>query len=126
MQCPICKSLRVRIIHHYYDKHLHKTHKVYKCQVCGNEWNNKQQKHLYISHNKCIITKILEEVIMKDFKQQCDDMTDIIISCWDSNQECDENGKLLDGLTFDERLSKKLEELEEEDKKFMNLILEGV
>lgn len=44
-------------------------------------------------------------------KKVCDDATDIIVSCWDSNQECDENGKPLDGLTFDERLNKKMKEL---------------
>lgn len=63
---------------------------------------------------------------MKNFEQKCDDMTNIIVSCWDSNQECDENGKPLDGLTFDERLSKKIKELKEDDQGLMNLILEGV
>ena len=48
------------------------------------------------------------------FKKVCDDATDIIISCWDSNQECDENGKPLDGLTFDERLNQRMAELSDE------------
>ena len=47
------------------------------------------------------------------FKQTVDDATDIIISCWDSNQPQDEKGKPLDGLTFDERLEKRLRELED-------------
>lgn len=51
------------------------------------------------------------------FKEKVDDMTDLIISCWDCNQECDENGKPLDGLTFDERLSKKMEEVNDETEK---------
>lgn len=48
---------------------------------------------------------------MSDFKKKVDDATDIIISCWDSNQELDDNGKPVDGLTFDERLQKRLNEL---------------
>lgn len=51
------------------------------------------------------------------FKEKVDDMTDLIISCWDCNQECDENGKPLDGLTFDERLEKRMNEIEDEDEK---------
>ena len=50
---------------------------------------------------------------MSDFKKICDDAADIIIACWDGNQPCDENGKPLDGLTFDERLNKKMAELED-------------
>ncbi len=46
-----------------------------------------------------------------EFAKQVDNMTDLIISCWDSNQELDENGKPIDGLTFDERLSQKMKEL---------------
>lgn len=40
-RCPICRSFDVRIVHHYYDKDLHKAHKVYRCQICGNEWKSK-------------------------------------------------------------------------------------
>ena len=58
-------------------------------------------------------------------KEECDRMTDIIISCWDCNQELDENGKPIDGLTFDERLEKRTKELEEDDQNLMNHIIEG-
>lgn len=51
------------------------------------------------------------------FKQICEDATDIIVSCWDSNQPCDENGEPLDGLTFDERLAQKMKEIEENEVK---------
>jgi hypothetical protein len=47
-----------------------------------------------------------------DFAKKVDNMTDLIVSCWDSNQELDENGKPIDGLTFDERLTKKMKELD--------------
>lgn len=53
------------------------------------------------------------------FKEKVEDMTNLIISCWDSNQECDENGKPLDGLTFDQRLAKKMEEIEDQTEKFI-------
>lgn len=59
-------------------------------------------------------------------KEDCDRMTEIIESCWDSNQELDENGKPIDNLTFDERLNKKLSELKGQDKVLMNEILRGV
>lgn len=51
------------------------------------------------------------------FKESVDKMTDLIESCWDSNQELDENGKPLDGLTFDERLAKKMEEVNDDTEK---------
>lgn len=38
-KCPVCQALNSRIIHHYYDKDLHKIHKVYRCLVCSNEWS---------------------------------------------------------------------------------------
>lgn len=44
---------------------------------------------------------------MNEFKKKVDNMTDLIMSCWDCNQEQDENGKPVDGLSFDERLQKK-------------------
>ena len=53
------------------------------------------------------------------FKEKVDNMTDLIISCWDSNQELDENGKPVDGLTFDERLKKKMAEVEDDTEKFI-------
>lgn len=46
----------------------------------------------------------------ENFRKACDDATELIESCWDCNQELDENGKPIDGLTFDERLDKKLAE----------------
>ena len=54
---------------------------------------------------------------MKDFKQKVDDMTDIIISCWDCNQELDQDGKPVDGLTFDERLEKRMKEVSDSTEK---------
>ena len=56
-------------------------------------------------------------VIIMGFKESVDNMTDLIISCWDSNQECDENGNPLDGLTFDERLAQKMKEVKDETEK---------
>lgn len=53
------------------------------------------------------------------FKEKVDNMTDLIVSCWDSNQELDENGKPVDGLTFDERLKKKMVEVEDDTEKFI-------
>ena len=44
---------------------------------------------------------------MTDIKKLCDKATELIESCWDCNQKLDENGKPVDGLTFDERLDKK-------------------
>lgn len=62
---------------------------------------------------------------MSEFKKACDNMTELIVSCWDSKQELDENGKPLDGLTFDERLAEKIANLEGTDKEVMNQILGG-
>ena len=53
------------------------------------------------------------------FKEDVDRMTELIISCWDCNNEDD-------GLTFDERLEKKVKELKGQDKVLMNMIIEGV
>jgi len=61
-----------------------------------------------------------------NFKKQIDDLTDIIVSCWDSNQPLDENGKPLDGLTFDERLNNKIKEMRGQDKVLMHEILRDV
>ena len=62
-----------------------------------------------------------------NLKERCDIMTDLIISCWDCNQELDDDGKPIDGLTFDERLERKMSKLEDDiDKKLMDKILEGV
>lgn len=55
---------------------------------------------------------------MNDFKQSCEDMTELIISCWDENNPND-------GSTFDERLANKTANLEGQDKMLMNKILGG-
>ena len=47
-----------------------------------------------------------------DFKERAEKLTQIIESCWDENNPND-------GLTFDERLSQKLEELEDLELKEM-------
>lgn len=44
----------------------------------------------------------------KEFKEKIDAATDIIVSCWDENNPDD-------GLSFDERLDKKLQNIEDED-----------
>ena len=54
---------------------------------------------------------------MKDFEKKVDDMTELIISCWDSNQPLDDDGKPLDKLTFDQRLNKKLKEINDDTSK---------
>ena len=55
----------------------------------------------------------------KSFKQSCNNMTELIISCWDSNNPND-------GKTFDERLAEKTANLEGEDKNLMNQIMGGI
>jgi len=57
------------------------------------------------------------------FEKACEDMTELIISCWDSNQELDENGNPVDGLTFDERLSKKTADLKGEERLVMDQVI---
>ena len=52
----------------------------------------------------------------KTIKAACDKMTEIIESCWDENNPDD-------GLSFDERLHKKMEELPEEDKDLLDKVL---
>lgn len=52
---------------------------------------------------------------MTDIKKLCDKATELIESCWDCNQKLDENGKPVDGLTFDERLDKKRKELKDKE-----------
>ena len=54
----------------------------------------------------------------KDFKQSCDNMTELIESCWDENNPND-------GLTFDERLAAKTADLQGTDKIVMSQILGG-
>ena len=52
----------------------------------------------------------------KSIKHACDKMTEIIESCWDENNPDD-------GLTFDERLRQKMQELDPEDKELMDEVL---
>ena len=55
----------------------------------------------------------------KSFKEACEDMTELIISCWDENNPND-------GKTFDERLEEKRATLKGQDKVVMNEIMRGV
>lgn len=60
--------------------------------------------------------KMVEIDKMKSFRQSCEDMTELIISCWDENNPDD-------GLTFDERLAQKTANLEGMDRQVMNKVL---
>lgn len=53
---------------------------------------------------------------MKDFKESCTDMTELIVSCWDENNPDD-------GLTFDERLAQKIKGLTGTDKAVMQKVI---
>jgi len=55
---------------------------------------------------------------MKNFKQSCEDMTELIESCWDENNPND-------GKTFDERLAAKTANLEGQDKIVMDQVVRG-
>ena len=79
-----------------------------ECQFCTKFYHNGQR---IIKRSK------IKEMGIMSFKEKVDNMTDLIISCWDSNQELDENGKPVDGLTFDERLAKKMEEVNDNTEK---------
>ena len=57
-------------------------------------------------------------MVSEEFKKSCNDMTELIISCWDENNPND-------GLTFDERLEQKTANLKGQDKEIMNQILGG-
>ncbi len=57
--------------------------------------------------------------MVSDFKKSCNDMTDLIISCWDENNPDD-------GKTFDERLKEKTANLKGEDKIVMDKIIGGI
>lgn len=52
----------------------------------------------------------------KSMKHACDKMVEIIESCWNENNPDD-------GLTFDERLRQKMQELDPEDKELMDEVL---
>lgn len=54
--------------------------------------------------------------MVKSFEESCDDMTELIISCWDSNNPDD-------GKTFDERLAEKAANLEGQDKSVMDQVI---
>jgi len=53
---------------------------------------------------------------MKTFTESCEDMAELIESCWDSNNPDD-------GLTFDERLAQKTANLEGMDRKVMSKVI---
>ena len=55
---------------------------------------------------------------MNSFKQSCENMTELIVSCWDENNPGD-------GLTFDERLAAKTANLKGTDKEVMKKVLCG-
>lgn len=50
------------------------------------------------------------------FKETCENMTDLIVSCWDSNNPDD-------GKTFDERLAEKTADLEGENKMVIDQVI---
>ena len=60
--------------------------------------------------------KMVETGKMKSFRESCEDMTKLIISCWDENNPDD-------GLTFDERLAEKTADLEGMDRQVMDKVL---
>lgn len=53
---------------------------------------------------------------MKTFEESCEDMTELIESCWDENNPDD-------GLTFDERLKNKIKNLTGVDRQVMKKVL---
>ena len=55
-------------------------------------------------------------ILSKEFKKSCDDMTKLIESCWDENNPND-------GKTFDERLAEKTANLEGTDKLVMDQVV---
>lgn len=55
-------------------------------------------------------------ILSKDFKKSCDDMTKLIESCWDENNPND-------GKTFDERLAEKTANLKGTDKLVMDQVV---
>ena len=57
-------------------------------------------------------------MVSEEFKKSCNDMTELIISCWDENNPND-------GKTFDERLAEKTANLEGTDKLVMDQVVKG-
>lgn len=55
----------------------------------------------------------------ESFKKSCNDMTELIISCWDENNPDD-------GKTFDERLAEKTADLKSTDKFVMDQVMGGI
>ena len=55
-------------------------------------------------------------MVSESFKKSCNDMTELIVSCWDENNPDD-------GKTFDERLAEKTANLEGEDKRVMDQVI---
>ena len=55
---------------------------------------------------------------MNSFKRQCNEITEVIISCWDSNN-------LDDNLTFDQRLEKKIPTLTEGEQNIIKQVIGG-
>lgn len=53
---------------------------------------------------------------MNSFKQSCENITELIESCWDENNPND-------GKTFDERLAEKTTDLQGKDKEVLDRIL---
>ena len=61
-------------------------------------------------------TNMVEIKMKKSFKKSCNDMTELIESCWDENNPND-------GMTFDERLQKAIAGLTGTDRKVMGKVL---
>ena len=54
---------------------------------------------------------------LEEFKKKVDEATDFIISCWDENNPDD-------GLTFDDRIQKRIESLDPEVRKIVEGVIE--
>ena len=59
---------------------------------------------------------MVEDKKMKTFEESCEDMTELIESCWDENNPND-------GKTFDERLKNKIKNLTGVDRQVMKKVL---
>lgn len=49
-------------------------------------------------------------------KEKIDKVTEFIVSCWDENNPND-------GLTFDERIKMRIDDLPEEEKSILNMVM---
>ena len=54
--------------------------------------------------------------MVKSFKESCEDMTELIVSCWDKNNSDD-------GLTFDERLAEKINNINGQDRLVLDEVI---